>query len=501
MRVSTRIISGAGILMILALLAIGHLSLIHSIRRVTSDLAISFHAAEAAETLIDDAELVDSLSQSFLVSSGEYITRDGIRRLPADDLTKAWQQFEEDFTRLRAGLGANRATEDVRFLEQRWQDYRKQWDAVIGSNPEGKGQHLAKDLIRPVVYQAQILSQTINSSLSADVERATTNVANIERVSWVAAPIALIIGVVSIFLLRTINDSLRRLMRGTRMIAQGQFWHRLRADGRDEFSELAADFNSMSERLGQLDNMKKDFVSHVSHELKAPLASVRQTFHVLLEQIPGPLNDQQKRLLRLSNNSAERLTAMVGNLLDVSRMEAGNMEYTLAPVDLLSLARNVAEEFEIQAGEKGVSIRVERASDSASMVECDRDRMVQVIGNLFDNALKFSPRGGDILATIQERAAGSSRAGGSGSDRLLVFSVRDGGIGVPDEHKSRIFRKFHQVKQGKKMSGQGVGLGLAICSSIIEAHRGRIWVEDHPDGGSVFCFELPAMARAEATTA
>jgi signal transduction histidine kinase len=96
----------------------------------------------------------------------------------------------------------------------------------------------------------------------------------------------------------------------------------LPAHGNDEFAELARDFNSMTERLGELDQMKKDFVSHVSHDLKAPLASIRQIMHLLLQEIPGSLNEQQHGLIRLSYNSAERLAAMVGNLLDVSRMQA-----------------------------------------------------------------------------------------------------------------------------------------------------------------------------------
>src|SRR5262249_32207285 len=149
-------------------------------------------------------------------------------------------------------------------------------------------------------------------------------------------------------------------------------------------------FNAMSQRLGELDQMKRDFVSHVSHELKAPLASIRQMAHLLLEQIPGSLNDQQQRLLRLSYNSAERLAAMVGNLLDVSRLEAGSMEYTMTPMDLLSLVKTVAEEFEVQSNERQIPIRIETCSSDGLVVACDRDRMTQVIGNLFDNALKFS---------------------------------------------------------------------------------------------------------------
>jgi len=291
---------------------------------------------------------------------------------------------------------------------------------------------------------------------------------------------------VAVILVRAIADPLRQLTHGTRRISKGQFWHRLPVDGGDEFADLARDFNAMAQRLSELDQMKKDFVSHVSHELKAPLASMRQVFLLLLQEIAGTLNDQQRRLLRLSNNSAERLAAMVGNLLDVSRMEAGSMEYEIHPIDLAALAQTVAEEFEVQAREKNIQLAVDSTSDASA--DCDRDRIVQVLGNLFENALKFAPEGSAIAARIQHN-----------EDGKLLVSVTDSGPGVPDEHKTRIFEKFHQVKKGKKIAGQGVGLGLAICKTIIEAHQGSIWVEDNPTGGSVFSFTLSAhdSSRAE----
>ena len=136
--------------------------------------------------------------------------------------------------------------------------------------------------------------------------------------------------------------------------------------------------------------MKKDFVSHVSHELKAPLASIRQILHILLQEVPGAVNDQQRDLLRLSYKSAERLSAMVGNLLDVSRMEAGTMEYEIAIHDLNPIIKAVAEEFEVQADNKHIRMRLECVQDS-TYVDCDRDRISQVVGNLYENALKFSP--------------------------------------------------------------------------------------------------------------
>jgi len=155
------------------------------------------------------------------------------------------------------------------------------------------------------------------------------------------------------------------------------------------------------------------------------------------------------------------------------------MEYEIHPIDLAALAQTVAEEFEVQARERNIQLAVDSTSDASA--DCDRDRIVQVLGNLFENALKFAPEGSAIAARIQHN-----------EDGKLLVSVTDSGPGVPDEHKTRIFEKFHQVKKGKKIAGQGVGLGLAICKTIIEAHQGSIWVEDNPTGGSVFSFTLSA---------
>src|SRR5207247_5430730 len=186
--------------------------------------------------------------------------------------------------------------------------------------------------------QTQVTFEAVKGSVKDQVTRAADASVKAVRISWAAGTFSLVLGlVVAAVIVGSINEPLRRLTQGTRAIAKGQFWHRLPTHGNDEFSELARDFNVMSERLGQLDQMKKDFVSHVSHDLKAPLASIRQIMHLLLQEIPGQLNEQQKGLIQLSYNSAERLAAMVGYLLDVARMEAGTMEYQMATQDIVPM--------------------------------------------------------------------------------------------------------------------------------------------------------------------
>jgi two-component system sensor histidine kinase GlrK len=310
-----------------------------------------------------------------------------------------------------------------------------------------------------------------------------------QTISLIAAAVFVVLGLsVTYWTLRSITTPLHQLTRGTRTIANGEFSHRLPVDGPLEFAELARDFNSMSEKLGELDQMKKDFVAHVSHELKAPLAAIRQTLAVTLEQVPGPINDAQRRLLQLSRNSAERLSAIVANLLDVSRLEAGTMEYEMGAQDIVGIVRQVVDEFSLKAQERRIGIAVKSDAPGIPVV-CDGDRMIQVIGNLVDNALKFSPTDSTINIDVTYQ--------NSKSAPTATVSIADRGNGVPDNHKLNVFQKFHQVKgRGKRTAGQGVGLGLAICKTIMDAHRGRIWVEDNPGGGSVFRIEMHAAPLA-----
>ena len=281
----------------------------------------------------------------------------------------------------------------------------------------------------------------------------------------------------------SIVTRLREVARATHVVAGGKFEHRIPVKGADEFAELARDFNTMSQRLGELDQLKKDFVSHVSHDLKGPLASTRETVNLLMAEIPGPLNEKQRRLLDLCLKSSQRLSAMIGNLLDVSRMEAGMLEYKFEFADLIPLGRNIAAEFEGLARERKIEIAVE-AAVTEIWVQCDPVRMAQVIGNLIENAIKFSPAAARVVLRMETR------------DHSALLSIRDRGPGVPVEFRERIFERFLQVNPEKKTkSGQGVGLGLSICRTIIEAHSGAIWVEGNPEGGSVFFVKIRTSER------
>ncbi len=271
---------------------------------------------------------------------------------------------------------------------------------------------------------------------------------------------------------------------------------------------LLAEYKRVEGKLVEVDHVKKNFISHVSHELKAPLASMQETTHVLLEGIPGSLTEKQRRLLELNLQSGKRLAKMIGNILDLSRLEAGIVDYEMQTADIADMIHNVVMELSGEARMKSLRVLTDIQREPL-MVECDPNRMVQLFTNLFENAVRFSNRGGMISVharSVQQlpsmpQPARARLASTPSSHGFAMTWISDSGPGIEDSHKENIFHMFHQVKKGKKMPGESLGLGLAISRAVVEAHHGTIWVEDNLSGGAVFFVLLPKAAAKTNTFA
>jgi two-component system sensor histidine kinase GlrK len=505
MSVSSRVVLSVGLLMLLALGVVGYqlrtVNVLHEINQDLSD--VSFKAADSLLRMeLDALELWRTFSRYLSLEESQRKLLDSkvdpqFQRSYEKTITELIQNIDQSFEELNSVRQSWQAPEEIAALSAAWIQYKDEIKSVrqivpsVGFDEEAEFPPSlleAKDR-----YMGQIASARdgVRGSIKQKGQHNKRMADQAASISVTAGAIFLVLSAAITFLtVRAINTPLRELTRGTRSIASGEFSHRIPVSGPSEFVELARDFNSMSEKLGELDEMKKEFVAHVSHELKAPLAAIRQTLAVTLEEVTGPITDAQRRLLQLSRNSAERLSAMVSNLLDVSRLEAGTMEYEMTQQDIVSVVKQVVEEFSLKAVERQIHITVESDAPGIPVI-CDADRMIQVIGNIVDNALKFSPQNSTIRIEVSHNLAASVPT--------ATVSVSDRGNGVPDDHKQKVFLKFHQILgRGKRTAGQGVGLGLAICKTIVDAHRGRIWVEDNPEGGSIFRVEVRAMQVKEA---
>ena len=270
----------------------------------------------------------------------------------------------------------------------------------------------------------------------------------------------LLVVLVSFLTARSIKAPLRRFTEGTRAVADGNLHVQLDESGHDEFSRPAAAFNSMVRRLGDLERLKQDFLAHVSHELKTPIVAMQETNALLLEQLAGPLNTQQQRVINLNLESARRLSAMISNLLDLSRMEAGALEYEFQQHDLLEMVDFVCEELEGRKHEKGLWLEAD-LSARPLMIYGDRDRLIQVIENLYENAVKFSALASTLGLSVTQVSHPPDhlperwrhRLDSRRNDHCVLLSVTDSGPGVPDSHKDLIFEKFYQVEKAQKRGG------------------------------------------------
>lgn len=355
-----------------------------------------------------------------------------------------------------------------------------------------------------VLFHLSALRSLQSANVDATRSEIESSLAAAQRAveaSGVTVLLIFAIGVLLSFLIvRSVRQSLAELTDGARMLVQGHYDSPMDESGANEFSQLAGSLNTIRARLQVMERSKEDFVSKVSHDLKSPLASIREAIHVMLMELPGPLTPKQRRLMELSSRSGARLSRMTSNVLEFSRLESGATRYDRKEHDLRKILRSVALEMEMAGRERGVTIRHE-VPESAVIVRCDADSVTHALQNLIDNAVKFSPEGGEVKVSIDRVSVPPPAAGvRSEEDRndYAMVSVVDSGPGVSEEDRRKIFERFYQSGRTSALSADGVGLGLTICAKILEAHGADIWVEDAPHGsGSAFRILFSAVRPAE----
>lgn len=229
-------------------------------------------------------------------------------------------------------------------------------------------------------------------------------------------------------------------------------------------------------KLKEIDQLKTEFVATASHELKTPLTSIGMSIGLLEERHGSGLPERDRELLEGTVEDVDRLKALVDDLLDLSKIESGQMEMEIAPVSIDLLFQKATQALRSQAEEQEIDLAAEATNDLPE-VRADPTKITWVLNNLLSNALRYTKAGGHIRL--------SARANGP----AVELSVADDGAGIPYTLQPKIFDKFVQVEEEQS---SGTGLGLAICKEIVEAHRGRIWVDSEPGEGSTFTFTLRA---------
>jgi signal transduction histidine kinase len=292
----------------------------------------------------------------------------------------------------------------------------------------------------------------------------------------IAAVIAL---VMARWLARGMTQPLRDMADAARRMETGDYSTRVFTTTRDEVGQLATAFNRMSQELENLETSRRDLVANVSHELKTPITAIRAHLENLLDGVEAP----DAETLQVMLAQSERLGRLVEQLLDLSKLESGDVPLRRESVALAPLVSQVISEIEVARAGRDVELESDLADD-LPQIEADAERMHQVIFNLVDNAVRFTPEGGAVRI-MAERRNGS-----------IEVRVADTGVGIPPEALPRLFERFYRVDPARSRDGGGTGIGLAIARSVVEAHGGTIRAESEPGKGSTFTFDVPIAPSA-----
>ena len=230
----------------------------------------------------------------------------------------------------------------------------------------------------------------------------------------------------------------------------------------------------------ELDQMKSTFVANVSHELRTPLVAMDKSISLILSKDAGPITETQEQFLNITQRNLKRLSALINDLLNLSKLEAGKMDVKKEPTEIEKVIAESIDALNNWAKARGISI-VKNMQGSLPEVSIDPNRIIQVLNNLIGNAIKFTPQNGTITLEAKLQSGGG----------FLEVGVSDTGIGIDKENLGKVFDKFYQVGERVPTDISGTGIGLAIAKEIVELHGGRIWVESEKGQGAKFIFTLP----------
>ena len=288
---------------------------------------------------------------------------------------------------------------------------------------------------------------------------------------------------------------LRYLAGATRKVAAGEYGQRIAWKSDDELGEVVDSFNEMAgkvqanvEALSVSERARRELVASVSHELRTPITSIQGFAEALRDGVVTD-EEERRRYLGIIAGEVNRLSRLAGDLFEISKLEAGYVDFHLEPINPANAARKAAQAMAFAAERDGVSFGVELASDLPPVM-ADEGRLVQALTNLLSNALKFTPPGGTIRLTGEKVSEGTDPL--APVRPQVVICVSDNGPGIAPEDLPHLFTRFYRGRDEVSRPGGGAGLGLAIVKHIAEAHGGTVTVGRGPEGGARFCLTLPA---------
>lgn len=438
----------------------------------------SAHMLELGERLIEHKERLSDA----LLSELSYEKKYAISKDPA--FREGFVTAGKDFTKHLAGasaiadtLGSKEILDNIAKQHSRYRDLIEEEAKNSGSGGTrrpGWYRQEKEKTVEAMIEEIKNLELYIEDDTRNRIDGLAKAGTRALRTGLVMAASSLLIGIlIAAGITLSITRPLSVIKRKTRKISSGNFEDPLTLSSPPEIGHLARALNLMCERLKETDRMKSDFFSLMAHELRTPLASMKGGIALLRRDVDGSHSQARGKVLAIMSEECNRLIEHVNSLLDLSKMEAGIIDFNFAPGDVKPIVQRAVSEIEPLYTARSITFEFHETGKTPS-VRMDGERVLQVMRNLLGNAVKFTPDGGRIAVSLKTVAGG------------VEISVVDSGPGIPEEDRTAIFDKYRQSATQAYSGGTGTGLGLAIAKHVVDAHGGRIWVESELGRGSTF---------------
>ncbi len=324
----------------------------------------------------------------------------------------------------------------------------------------------------------------LTEATSAEVDRAQAAIRSLESRTWATVLVILSVSLLAAlgatgFVAFHVTRSVRQLSAATGRVADGSFREPLPIETRDEIGELTHSFNRMAEQLRDVETLKQQFFSQITHELRNPLTAIRAAAQLLLARSRDTLDPKERQWVATIDGSVDRLLSLVNRILDFNRLRSGVFPLERRSVGLDKIVARVLDVLGPQAEQKNLLLEhIPTGTDF--VLAADDEALTKVVLNLIGNAVKFTPHGGSVRVGVTDAAT------------HVELTVRDTGPGIPPADVSRVFEPYQQAHRGRK----GSGLGLAIVKELVAAHGGSVGVESEEGKGTCFTVRLPKTAPA-----
>jgi len=350
--------------------------------------------------------------------------------------------------------------------------------------PGNSGADLAKWVPEETINTWLEMISEARRENEVEIEKSLLSINQRGRVSvrngMIGMGITIIAGIAAaLFLSKSILQPLKKLKHALINISFDKDAEEIRIDRQDEFGELAVAFNDMSKQLKEEEELRSEFIATLSHEIRTPLSSIRESVNMILEGVLGAVNDKQTKFLEIAQSEIFRISDLLKHLLQVSHLDAESRRVTPILIDPNKLALEVSRSLIPSAKAKGVTMKLHKMSAPPVLIGVKKE-LQQVLFNLLDNAIKFSPKNGEIVIQLFL----------SDSKGSLVYKITDQGPGITNQEQTLIFSKYYRAKNARSHT-DGVGLGLSISKRIIQFHGGEIYVKNNEDRGCSFFCKLP----------